>query len=94
MWGRANHRHHHRYSDLPEDVHSPMKGFWWAHMGWIMCSKFKPTRYDLIRDFAKYPELRWLNDHYVVPPILLGVACFLVGGWSGLFVGRGLETSD
>ena len=72
LWWAANHRHHHRYSDLPEDVHSPMKGFWWAHMGWIMCAKFKPTRYDLIKDFAKYPELRWLMGSTMLAKVVRG----------------------
>ena len=35
-WG-WNHRHHHRYSDEPEDVHSPFfPNFFWSHMGWVL----------------------------------------------------------
>ena len=30
LWWATHHRHHHRYSDQPEDVHSPrQRGFWW-----------------------------------------------------------------
>ena len=47
LWWAANHRHHHRYSDEPEDVHSPVqRGFWWSHMGWIMARKFHPPVYQ------------------------------------------------
>src|SRR5689334_15609058 len=79
LWWAANHRHHHKYSDEIEDVHSPMKGLFWSHMGWIMCDKFRPTRTELIKDFAKYPELRWLNRYHWVPPFVLAVAIFLWG---------------
>jgi stearoyl-CoA desaturase (Delta-9 desaturase) len=92
LWWAANHRHHHRYSDKPQDVHSPIRGFWWSHIGWILCDKYSVTRWDLIRDFAKYPELRWLNRYWLVPPTLLGAACYFLGGASTLFIGFFLST--
>src|SRR6202165_5585267 len=40
IWWAAHHRHHHVYSDKPEDVHSPVQhGFFWSHMGWFMSHK-------------------------------------------------------
>ncbi len=92
LWWAAHHRHHHRYSDQEEDVHSPWKSVYWSHVGWILCARWHATDYDRIKDMAKYPELRWLNDHHWVPPTCLGVATFLVGGWSALFVGFFLST--
>lgn len=68
LWWASHHRHHHRYSDKPEDVHSPLyKGFWWSHMGWILCQKYKDTEFSSIRDFLVYPELRWLNQNTWLP---------------------------
>ena len=92
LWWAAHHRHHHRFSDTPEDVHSPLKGFFWSHVGWIMCSKYTATDYAAIKDFAKYPELVWLNKYHYVPPIMLGAACFAAGGASALVVGFFLST--
>jgi stearoyl-CoA desaturase (delta-9 desaturase) len=92
LWWAAHHRHHHRHSDQSEDVHSPRKGFWWSHAGWILCRKYDETRLDLIPDLARYPELRWLDRHHWVPPTVLGVACLLAGGWSALLVGFFLST--
>src|SRR2546422_2686817 len=64
LWWAANHRHHHRYSDTQEDLHSPsLFGFWWSHVGWILSDRYNATQVDLIRDFYKYPELRWLNRY-------------------------------
>ncbi|MFN8037388.1 MAG: acyl-CoA desaturase [Acidimicrobiia bacterium] len=87
LWWASYHRHHHRYSDTELDIHSPKKGFWWSHMGWIVCDKYNETHYDQIKDFAKYPELVWLNKHDWVPPWTLGIVSFLVAGWPGLVVG-------
>jgi stearoyl-CoA desaturase (delta-9 desaturase) len=85
LWWAAHHRAHHRFSDTAADIHSPKRGFWWSHVGWILCRKYQATDFDRIRDFAKYPELVWLNRYHLVPGVLLGAACFLLGGWHSLF---------
>jgi stearoyl-CoA desaturase (delta-9 desaturase) len=87
LWWAAHHRDHHRYADTDRDIHSPSKGFWWSHVGWFLSNRFKATNVDGIRDFARYPELRWLDRHDWVGPWALGIATFLVFGWSGLVVG-------
>jgi stearoyl-CoA desaturase (delta-9 desaturase) len=93
LWWGAHHRDHHKHSDDPEDVHSPVqKGFWWSHVGWIMVRRYTPTNLHRIADFAKYPELVWLNKYYLVPPIALGVAMFLIGGWPLLLWGYFIST--
>jgi len=92
LWWAAHHRHHHKFSDQPEDVHSPLRGLFWSHIGWIMCRKFQPTQTELIKDFAKFPELVWLNKYHWVPPTVLGFAIYFAFGWSALVVGFFLST--
>jgi stearoyl-CoA desaturase (delta-9 desaturase) len=88
LWWAAQHRHHHRYSDTPEDVHSPVSGsVWWSHVGWVFSSKWNDADLNNVRDLSRYVELRWLDRFDMVPPALMAGLCFLVGGWSGLFVG-------
>jgi stearoyl-CoA desaturase (Delta-9 desaturase) len=87
LWWAAHHRDHHRFSDTDRDIHSPRKGFWWSHVGWILCDRYTPTNFDGIKDFARYPELRWLSRHDWIAPWSLAIVCYLVGGWSGLVVG-------
>lgn len=86
LWWAAHHRTHHRFSGTPEDIHAPeTKGFWWSHVGWIIDSESEPTNWKNIRDFQKYPELLWLNKHYLVPGLVLGLV--LLAGWGfGAFV--------
>ena len=81
LWWAGNHRHHHRYSDAPEDLHSPrQQGFFWSHLGWILSKRHAETRNELIRDFAHFPELRWLDRHHVVPPLVMLGTLLLAGG--------------
>jgi stearoyl-CoA desaturase (delta-9 desaturase) len=93
LWWASLHRIHHRESDGPGDVHSPNRGFYYSHQGWIFDKKWQATRLDGIPDFAKYPELQWLNRWHFVPPIGLAVLCWLIGGWPGLFWGFFLSTT-
>jgi stearoyl-CoA desaturase (delta-9 desaturase) len=87
LWWAGYHRRHHRDADTERDVHSPREGFWWSHVGWILCDKYSATDTDSIKDFAHYPELRFLDRHDWIAPWALGITCFLIGGWSGLVVG-------
>jgi len=92
LWWAGHHRHHHRYSDMEEDIHSPLRGFWWSHMGWIVCDKYRRVPRELIEDFAKYPELRFLDRHPLLAPVGLAAACLAWGGWGALFIGFFLST--
>lgn len=85
LWWAAHHRSHHRYSDTERDIHSPKRGFWWSHVGWILCPKYQATDWATIKDFARYPELVWLNRYHLLPGVTLGAACYLLGGWSALW---------
>lgn len=87
LWWAAHHRNHHQFSDTERDVHSPRKGFWWSHVGWILADKFKAYDADRIRDFGKYPELVFIDKRDWIAPWTLGITCFLIGGWSGLVLG-------
>jgi stearoyl-CoA desaturase (delta-9 desaturase) len=93
LWWAALHRHHHRHSDTEDDVHSPVhRSFFYSHVGWIFDKKHDTTRIDEVPDLAKYPELRFLDRHQLLPAILLAVLCFAIDGWPGLVIGFFLST--
>jgi stearoyl-CoA desaturase (delta-9 desaturase) len=82
LWWASHHRHHHAHSDEPDDIHSPVqRGFFWSHMGWILCTRYEPTRWDLIRQFSRFPELVWLNEHHMVPGLALAAGTWMLGGF-------------
>jgi stearoyl-CoA desaturase (delta-9 desaturase) len=93
LWWAAHHRDHHRFSDGPEDVHSPLRrGFLWSHVGWILSRRNHATKLDRVKDLARYPELRFLDRHHYLPPAALGLALFLAGGWGALLWGFFVST--
>jgi fatty-acid desaturase len=65
----AVHRKHHHHADDDDDPHSPLVGFFWAHMGWLMVRmdegmdrRTMIERYakDLMRD----PFYAWLERRH------------------------------
>jgi stearoyl-CoA desaturase (delta-9 desaturase) len=93
LWWAGHHRHHHRFSDQEEDLHSPRRdGFWWSHVGWILSHRYDATPEHLIKDFVKYPELRWLNRWHAVPGVLLAALLIVFGGWPAFVWGFLLST--
>jgi stearoyl-CoA desaturase (delta-9 desaturase) len=66
LWWVGHHRHHHRYSDRGADVHSPQRGFFWSHMGWLFSPECVAVRHGLVRDLARCPELQMLQRYYYV----------------------------
>jgi stearoyl-CoA desaturase (delta-9 desaturase) len=94
LWWAAHHRDHHRFSDTEEDIHSPLRrGFWWSHVGWFLARRYDRTRLEGIKDFARFPELRWLDRWHAVPPVALGTLLFLAGGWPALLWGFFVSTT-
>lgn len=93
LWWAARHRHHHKYSDEPEDVHSPLQhGLWRAHMGWIFQRENDATDESVIRDLTRLPEIRFIDRYYFLPPISLAVVCYALLGMTGLVWGFALST--
>ena len=69
-------------SDRPgKDIHTPKDGFWWSHMGWIVCemtidNETVEERYapELVAD----PVHRFLNKVHILPNIILGLAFYAI----------------
>jgi len=85
LWWAATHRRHHRESDTPRDVHSPVqRGFWYSHIGWIFSPEHESYDPADVKDLYKYPELRWLDRWHVVPVLGLIAIAAIFGGWTGV----------
>jgi stearoyl-CoA desaturase (delta-9 desaturase) len=93
LWWAAHHRRHHGSSDTADDVHSPVvRGFWWSHVGWILCRKYSETDVQVIKDLVPYPELRFLNRFHALPPAALAAFMLALGKSLQVFA-PGLNTS-
>lgn len=93
LWWAAHHRNHHKYSDTKDDVHSPtVQGLWWSHVGWVLSRKYDKAPLETMRDFDKYPEIQWLNRHFMIPVIGMAVLLAVIGGLSGFYWGFVVST--
>ena len=89
----ATHRFHHTHSDEPDDPHSPLVAFLWAHVGWLLIwnpqvhglANYDKYARDILEDrFYMRLEKGWLWVWpYVVHAVLYfaaGAGIMLVGG--------------
>jgi stearoyl-CoA desaturase (delta-9 desaturase) len=90
LWWAGHHRWHHKHSDTAKDVHSAkLRGFWYAHLGWILRPDWNDTDDSSVADLARYPELRFLNHPaiHMLPTVALALAFLFVGGLPALVWG-------
>jgi stearoyl-CoA desaturase (delta-9 desaturase) len=93
LWWAGHHRHHHRHADAEGDVHPPhLRGFWWAHVGWITSGHYLAARLEAVPDLVRFPELRVLDRYNMVPPAALAAGILVLGILLGA-VAPGLGTS-
>lgn len=85
------HRLHHMHSDSAGDPHDSNEGFWWSHVGWMLCDI--PAREDMsryVKDIADDPVYKFLQNSLVFIQLGLGFLLYLLGGWPfvvwGIFV--------
>ncbi len=85
LWWAARHRDHHRHSDQPEDVHSPItRGLYYSHLGWVLSGDHEEYDVQSVADFAKYPELVFLDKYHWLCPWALGILSFAFGYVTGI----------
>jgi stearoyl-CoA desaturase (Delta-9 desaturase) len=86
----ATHTKHHAKSDREGDPHSPLEGFWHAHLGWLFRRGLKAEelyyrgfRGDRTAAFVGKTFWVWAVLSFAIP---FGVG-FAFGGWSGAWTG-------
>lgn len=77
-WAR-DHRLHHKYSETNADPHNAKRGFFFAHVGWLLCRKHpdisaRGKGIDL-SDLKNNPILSFQKRHYKV---LMPLMCFVL----------------
>lgn len=82
LWWAGHHRIHHRFSDTPDDPHSPRHhGRWFSHCLWFLSARSFAVPTERVRDWMRFRELRILERIDSLPFILLGIGCALLGAW-------------
>jgi stearoyl-CoA desaturase (delta-9 desaturase) len=96
LWWAGHHVNHHRFADREGDPHSPaISGVYYAHVGWFL-NDAKNDRLEatnpVIRDFSHVPEIAFLDRYFMLPPIVMAITMYLVGGFPLLIWGFCLPT--
>ena len=77
-WCR-DHRAHHKFSETNADPHNAKRGFFFAHMGWLLCKKhpeviIKGKTVDM-KDLWSDPVVRFQRRFYI--PLVI-FCCFIL----------------
>ncbi|MDQ6626148.1 MAG: acyl-CoA desaturase [Verrucomicrobiota bacterium] len=84
----GDHRYHHLKSDTEEDIHSPIHGFPYAHMMWLVRKPpgFRDRSLRYAADVRKiwYCRLWERPMFYVVPHLLTAAILFVTLGFAGM----------
>ena len=82
------HRHHHLFSDQPNDHHDAGRGLWWAHSEWMLHEI--PALKEIHRftgDLERDPLYRWLDRWFLLLQLPLGAALYWLGETAGVHGG-------
>lgn len=92
LWWARDHRAHHRYVDTDKDPYNSLRGFFWAHMGWLLVKQNKAAvgKADCA-DLESDPLLAWQEKYYHLLSATLAIALPVLiaglgwGDWRGGF---------
>lgn len=82
----ATHIKHHAVSDREGDPHSPVDGFFHAHLGWLFTHPNEDPNV-WARHLVKDPIIMFVSKTFLLWAGLSLVIPFMIGGWQGLIWG-------
>ena len=81
----STHIKHHATTDTADDPHSPLMGFFHAHVGWIFDYQAEPEIYG--KWLLKDPIVMFISKTFFVWAVLGFAIPYLLGGWTGVLWG-------
>ena len=83
LWWATTHRRHHRFADGDGDYHSPTRGLFHSHMGWLWKTGLDEADLRRHPDLAR-PHLIWVENHKLWLGVAYLAALWLWGGLDGI----------
>ncbi len=71
-WG-SDHRRHHAQCDREKDPYNISKGFFWAHIGWVLVKEEPQYRNKFAKDLENNPLVAWQHQHNLSISIVVGL---------------------
>nr|GME06403.1 palmitoyl-monogalactosyldiacylglycerol delta-7 desaturase, chloroplastic [Ipomoea batatas] len=92
-WVRT-HRQHHQHCDSEKDPHSPIQGFWYSHLGWLLDFNSTNERAEMATnagDLESQFFYKFIQRTYIIHPILLAALLYVIGGFPYVVWGMGVR---
>ncbi|VVA14412.1 PREDICTED: palmitoyl-monogalactosyldiacylglycerol [Prunus dulcis] len=93
----STHRNHHQFTDTWDDPHSPIKGLWFSHIGWLFDYRSRFGSYEgrlkNVDDLKRQKFYRFLHVTYPLHSIAFGVLLYALGGMPFLTWGLGVRAA-
>jgi stearoyl-CoA desaturase (delta-9 desaturase) len=92
VWS-SDHRKHHKHVDNEDDPYNINKGFWHAHIGWILFKKKLNPNLDNVKDLKTDRVVMWQHRWWIEIGLLVGFALpacvgwLVEGTWHGIVLG-------
>jgi stearoyl-CoA desaturase (delta-9 desaturase) len=68
----SDHRIHHAKTDREEDPYNILRGFWWAHIGWVFYKDPEEGVVRGVKDLQGDSLVLWQARHYLLLALLFG----------------------
>src|SRR3989344_7912715 len=93
----TDHRNHHLHTDTDKDPYNIKRGFWFAHIGWLLM--LDPTQRDFnnVKDLKRDALVRFQHTYFVPLAIFMGfllpmgIAALWGDPWGGLLIAGALR---
>jgi len=77
----SDHRNHHKHVDTDNDPYDISKGFFWAHIGWILFKLKTPPPLDNVSDLKRDPLIVWQHKWVHVIAFTIGFGLPTLAGY-------------
>ena len=88
-WVAVHRGYHHRFSDTPKDLHSPVNGFWNSVIGWYWKLTPETINHKYAVDLLRRPNHVLVHRHYIIhlwSCVVFIAALYPLFGWTPLFL--------
>lgn len=83
IWASMHRVHHKNVDDVDQDPYSIKRGFWYAHMGWML-RDYPSQKLDFsnVRDLQRDPVVMFQHKHYLSLALFMNIGLPALVGWA------------
>ena len=83
IWASMHRVHHKNVDDVDHDPYSIKRGFWYAHMGWML-RDYPSQKLDFsnVRDLERDPVVMFQHRHYLGLALFMNIGLPALVGWA------------